>query len=500
MNSNNRRNIGKISAIIILLSIVIAIVFLLFFQFIFLNRLNREHAFETGEVFTDQIGNILETNDRKQQILTETLKENYISKAKAVAYYLDNNPEAGTDISELDHIAGLMSIDEIHLFTEEGEIYFGTVPKYYGYSFDSGEQMGYFKPMLTDKTLSMCQDVTPNTAEEKSMMYAICWNSTGNRMIQIGIEPVRLLEELHANKISEVVDGLPINTGMNVIVSNLQTGEILGTTLADLTGASLPDSNIPVNMPAGDEIINYTATLNNERVYCSVSKTDKYLIFISQSVKEVNSEIPIMMLIVFLYLLLAAVTLIFIVKKLTVRILNEKRNADTDAMTGLKNRRAYESDILSLEENPETARKNLVCLMFDINELKMINDRYGHDAGDRAIKAFAEIIKKIFGSYGNIYRIGGDEFAGFLYIDYSQLGQLIEEAESELKAWSEENQINLSMSYGAVAAEEHPELTIEELLKIADESMYKSKSQFYERSGHDRRLYKKKQTDLPHLE
>lgn len=54
-----------------------------------------------------------------------------------------------------------------------------SVPKYYGYNFDSGEQIEYFKPMLTDKTLTMCQDVTPNTSEGKEMMYAITWNEAG---------------------------------------------------------------------------------------------------------------------------------------------------------------------------------------------------------------------------------------------------------------------------------------------------------------------------------
>ena len=52
-----------------------------------------------------------------------------------------------------------MSIDEIHIFDKTGKIYSGTVPKYYGYNFNSGKQIGYFKPMLKNKTLTMCQDV-----------------------------------------------------------------------------------------------------------------------------------------------------------------------------------------------------------------------------------------------------------------------------------------------------------------------------------------------------
>ena len=174
-----------------IISIVILIMLTIFYTI--LSRNKEEQAFQTSDLLIDQIKNVILANERKERSLTESLKENYISKAKAVAYIVDNIPETEYDVEELTRVANLMSIDEIHLFTADGEIYSGTVPKYYGFTFDSGEQMAYFKPMLTDKTLSMCQDVTPNTAESKPMMYAICWNDSGTRIIQVGIEPKRLI-------------------------------------------------------------------------------------------------------------------------------------------------------------------------------------------------------------------------------------------------------------------------------------------------------------------
>lgn len=105
--------------------------------------------------------------------MINSLKDDYIVRAKAVAYIIDAKPEAEKDVDELRKITNLMSVDEVHLFDKDGTVYSGSVPKYYGYNFDSGEQIEYFKPMLTDKTLTMCQDVTPNTSEGKEMMYAI---------------------------------------------------------------------------------------------------------------------------------------------------------------------------------------------------------------------------------------------------------------------------------------------------------------------------------------
>ncbi len=195
-----------------------------------LSKSKRDQAFQTSDLLVDQIENVIRGNERKEQSLTDSLKESYISKAKAVAFIIDNIPETEHDLDELLRISRLMSIDEIHLFTEKGEIYSGTVPIYYGYTFDSGEQMAYFKPMLQDKKLAMCQNVTPNTAESKPMMYAICWNDSGTRMIQVGIEPKRLLEEMQSNAISQVVSNIPAYEGVDIVVADRSTKEILGAT------------------------------------------------------------------------------------------------------------------------------------------------------------------------------------------------------------------------------------------------------------------------------
>ena len=478
-------NIGKRNAMIILSVIIVVLIMLLGFQYLFLNRINREHAFKTAEVLIDQIENILEANEHEEQTLIETLKENYITKAKAVSYIIDNVPETENDIEELKKIADLMSIDEIHLFDINGTIYFGTVPAYYGYSFDSGEQMGFFKPMLDDKSLSMCQDVTPNTAESKAMMYALTWSDSGERMVQIGIEPVRLLEEMRTNEMEEVIRELPTYSGLNVIVADSMSEEILGSTYSGLVDMKLSQMFPAIKGLEQDEFLKFSTVIENEKVYCVAKKTEKYTILVTQSVAQVNSEISLTMLLVFLYLLFAAAGLIFIVKRLTVRIINEKRNADTDGLTGLMNRRAYENDLLLYET--DTRNNDLAFIMLDINGLKKINDIYGHDEGDRAIKAFAEAIQSILGGYGTIYRVGGDEFVAIVYSDDEQIRHSIGEINNRLKEWSLNHSMELSMSSGYVTAREYPDADVIALIKIADERMYDVKSAYYQRSGHDRR-------------
>lgn len=152
-------------------------------QAVILSFINNRSFDRTSQVLLDQVSNVIEKNKASEEDLIDSLKEDYMVRAKAVAYIVDAKPEVANNVDELRKIAALISVDEVHLFNTDGVIYAGTNPEYFGYSFDSGEQMAYFKPMLDDKNLTMCQDVTPNTSNGKKMMYAITWNDDGTKMI-----------------------------------------------------------------------------------------------------------------------------------------------------------------------------------------------------------------------------------------------------------------------------------------------------------------------------
>lgn len=181
--------------------IIFILISALFLEDRLLDYVNNRNIRNTSEVLLDQVAGIIERNTDDEKEMIQSLKEDYMVRAKAVAYILDANEKTEYDVPELQKIAKLMSVDEVHLFDKSGKVYSGTVPKYYGYNFSSGKQIAYFKPMLKNKKLTMCQDVTPNTSEGKKMMYAITWNDAGTRMIQVGVEPVRLLEKLKRNEI-----------------------------------------------------------------------------------------------------------------------------------------------------------------------------------------------------------------------------------------------------------------------------------------------------------
>ena len=261
-------------------------------QAVILSFINNRSFDRTSQVLLDQVSNVIEKNKASEEDLIDSLKEDYMVRAKAVAYIVDAKPEVANDVDELRKIAALISVDEVHLFNTDGVIYAGTNPEYFGYSFDSGEQMAYFKPMLDDKNLTMCQDVTPNTSNGKKMMYAITWNDDGTKMIQVGIEPRRLLNEVKQNEISTVVANMPMYDGLSVVVADGESGEIYGCSYEPVVGLTLDEIGISVTddmLPDDEDSFTGIRRINGFRNRCVFRRSGEYVIGVIYRM-DVNSR------------------------------------------------------------------------------------------------------------------------------------------------------------------------------------------------------------------
>lgn len=300
---------------IIIVLMVGMVVVALFLQAGILMYVNSKNLDKTSQMLLDQSISIIEKNQKNEIDLIRSMKEDYVIRARAVSYILESRLEAENDTEELQKIASLMSIDEIYLFDATGKIYSGTKQEYYGYSFDSGEQMEYFKPMLENKGLTMCQDITPNTSEGRSMMYAITWNSTGDKMIQVGIEPVRLLAEIKQNDVSTVVSNMPMYQGMNLYVADLDTHEILGATDENTIGKKLEAIGMPRAYLGGTKMVSGIVKIHGEKYNCVFEPLGEYLVGVTFAVSADNESNLIAILMVALYLCIACAILLYLVSR-----------------------------------------------------------------------------------------------------------------------------------------------------------------------------------------
>ncbi|MBQ8093208.1 MAG: GGDEF domain-containing protein [Clostridia bacterium] len=271
-----------------------------------------------------------------------------------------------------------------------------------------------------------------------------------------------------------------------MIVADWESGVILGSTVSAHMKRNMTELGTGSNWkPPGHEPDNFTADVDGIPSYCSISRVGDYTVLIVQDKNKINQSIPLTLSSLFLYLVLAGGTIAVIVVRMTRRIVAEHRNANTDTLTGLYNRRAYAEDMNRFEESPNYSEATYVSL--DLNGLKIVNDNNGHEAGDELLRGAAQCIVECFGEYGTIYRVGGDEFVALLFMTKDEEAEARRKFEESMTDWSKHHKFELSISYGCAHASDYPGFSVEKLSNLADEMMYADKAAYYRKTGRDRR-------------
>lgn len=153
-----------------------------------------------------------------------------------------------------------------------------------------------------------------------------------------------------------------------------------------------------------------------------------------------------------------------------------------DVMTGLYNRLYFEETLLRLEKN---RREPVSVIIIDLNNLKPTNDQYGHQAGDQLIRRTAEVLKASLGEDQLTARIGGDEFIVILPgADLSEANELIDRIQSLVGVNNKYyREPELSLSLGAAVSS--PGLSLEKVISLADDEMYRNKGIYHHRRKED---------------
>ncbi len=152
-----------------------------------------------------------------------------------------------------------------------------------------------------------------------------------------------------------------------------------------------------------------------------------------------------------------------------------KKQAVTDVLTELYNRRYFEESLQKEAERSERLNQPFTLISLDLDYLKQINDTYGHNYGDIAIKAIGKVLKRNARSIDIPARIGGEEF-NLLLPGIDSKGGLI--AAERIRAAIETEKIEkvgkITASIGVATYIEHTK-SIDELLEMADQAMYRAK-------------------------
>lgn len=143
----------------------------------------------------------------------------------------------------------------------------------------------------------------------------------------------------------------------------------------------------------------------------------------------------------------------------------------SDPLTGLGNRRALERELARTMLRSRRLDHPLALLYLDVNELKLVNDRFGHAAGDETLRALGHTLRQCSRDGADSgYRVGGDEFVMIVLADRDGAERLARRIQDGFRARSPQQS---RLSSGVV--EWDGALSASELLNQADRRMYQSK-------------------------
>ncbi len=152
-------------------------------------------------------------------------------------------------------------------------------------------------------------------------------------------------------------------------------------------------------------------------------------------------------------------------------------NASRDPLTNLYDRRTYYEDLSRYESIINGV------IQIDMNELKYLNDNFGHEAGDIALKTIADIFEESINKATMCtYRLSGDEF---LVLMFQGSKEDLENTAHTMKKKLSETKYSAAIGY--LYYEKSDNLTYDQAMKKAEEYMYAEKEEFYKQSGRDRR-------------
>lgn len=150
---------------------------------------------------------------------------------------------------------------------------------------------------------------------------------------------------------------------------------------------------------------------------------------------------------------------------------------ENDLLTGVRNRNSYEEHCDAILEE---ASENVICIFADVNGLHELNNREGHAAGDRMLKAVAGEMAKAFGC-DHTYRFGGDEFVSLVFD-----APLDETKERAAAVQKKLEKMGYFVSYG-MAERPAGKINSDKMLMEAEKKMREAKAAFYSTPEHSRR-------------
>lgn len=206
------------------------IMLILGINFIFTLRSLESAQYNTFRTKIKQVVHTLENNQMELSLMNENLDRDYLTRARAAAYVLDRQGDISMDVSEMQYLAKLLDVDELHVIDEKGIIESGSVSGYIGMDMKDDKQTREFLSLLgnEDENAYLIQEAQPNAAEKKMMQYVGVTRKGKKGIVQVGFAPTRQMEAESRNSYRYIFSQFPTDVGEELYAIDVTEEKMVG--------------------------------------------------------------------------------------------------------------------------------------------------------------------------------------------------------------------------------------------------------------------------------
>lgn len=270
----------KIFVRFFLVIMVITVGITLIGNFVIQTIFSQRKAEEKAASMRNEIARRIESNQKVINDLVVNLNENYITRARALTEIIAQNPSVIESFDEMERLAKVLNVDEIHVMDEQGILRWGTVKSYYGLDFNDTEQTRPFLPGLSDKDFALAQEPQLNGIEGKLFQYIGVARQDKPGIVQVGVVPEILDNALANNKIDVVIANYNVDQGVNVIAYDKESGKVVGDSKQALVGQHYRDLGVTDSDFTAGEYGKWV-NVNGEKLFAVVGQVGDYLVEIT---------------------------------------------------------------------------------------------------------------------------------------------------------------------------------------------------------------------------
>lgn len=149
----------------------------------------------------------------------------------------------------------------------------------------------------------------------------------------------------------------------------------------------------------------------------------------------------------------------------------------SDPLTGIANRRGFLDTVNKILKDEKNYGKTAIAIYADMDNLKIVNDEFGHDEGDFALRTIANALSESFRDSDVVARMGGDEFAAFAIVSHEYYAEALKQRIHGILAKMNDNDkpFYVNMSIGTHEFVIQEDTNLDHILNVADEDLYKEK-------------------------